>query len=590
MTFSPEFEDLASMLKAAAERHGHRPLFGEKRGGSWRWMTYREFDGKVARFRGALRSLGVGPGDWVAVISNNRSEWAVGGYACFTSGVVYVPMYEMQLEKDWRYILRDSEARVCLVASSAIHDKVTAMRPDLPRLERILSFEAKDGDASFSSLLEGSAPSPAAAAKPSDPAIFIYTSGTTGNPKGVRLTHANLACNVSALRGVAPFSADERAMSILPWAHVGGLCELNVTILLGNAIGLCEGVDKIAENLLELRPTWLGAVPRIWHKFHDAAEKNIAAQPRALQRIYRRAMRAGTKRRQGGRLSLKDHVALAVAERVIYPKIRARLGGNIRYAVSGAAALARDALEFIENIGIPLREVYGMTEASAIATAMGMEDTRKLGSVGRPLPGVRIEIDRDVEGADGENGEILIYGHGVMAGYHGLPEESARALLPDGGLRTGDLGRLDEGGFLYITGRVKELYKLENGKFVAPVPIEERLCRSPLIAQAFVYGLNRPHNVALLVCDKTALTAWCEKNGSRAKAPEDSLADARVRELYAKEVERESQGLKGYERIAGLALTFEEFTTQNDQLTPTLKLKRRNVLARHEKALFALYG
>jgi long-chain acyl-CoA synthetase len=593
-TFSPEFTDLASLFAASTKKHASLPLFGEKRGGKWTWMTYREFGLRVAKVRGAFRGLGVAKGDRVAVISNNRSEWAIGAYACWTLGAVYVPMYEMQLEKDWKYILADCGAKVCLVSTNAIFDKVTAMQKDLPSLAHVVGFErAADDAASFARLSSTSEPADPSAIAEGDEAVFIYTSGTTGNPKGVRLSHRNLAYNLGALRAVAPLVPGDRAMSILPWAHAGGLCELNTTFFLGNSTGLCEAVDKIPQNLLEIQPTWLVAVPRIWHKFYDGVQKNLATQPRPVQRIFARAMRAATKRRAGRWLSVKDRVAIAIAERVLYPKIRARFGGRLRYAASGAAAISRDVLEFVENVGIPLREVYGLTETSPLMTGMRLEDTHKLGSVGRALPGVTVKLDHDVAGGDAENGEVLAYGHCVMLGYHNLPEETAKAILPDGGLRTGDLGRLDADGFLYITGRVKELYKLENGKFVAPVPIEEKICLSPYIAQAMVYGLNRPHNVALVVADMAALVPWCEAHAvgtQDARDPSAMLADTRVRELIAREIEKATAGFKGYERIKGFVLTAEEFSTENDQLTPTLKLKRRNVLARHEAAILGLYG
>jgi long-chain acyl-CoA synthetase len=281
-------------------------------------------------------------------------------------------------------------------------------------------------------------------------------------------------------------------------------------------------------------------------------------------------------------------MAIALAERVLYPKIKERLGGRLRFTTVGAAALSIDVAHFIENLGIHVHEVYGMTEASPVVTVMRPGDEeRKLGSVGRAIPGVRIVIDHDVEGGDAQQGEIIVYGHGVMKGYYGLPEETARAVQADGGLRTGDLGRIDGEGFLYITGRVKEVYKLENGKFVAPVPLEEKMCLSPYVAQAMVYGLNRPHNVAVVVVDKQVLAPWCEKSGVPAG---EMLTHERVQSLISDEIARETSEAKGYERVEKFVLTDEEFSTANDMLTPTLKLKRRNVLARHQAALDALYA
>jgi long-chain acyl-CoA synthetase len=594
-TFVPDIVDLASLLDAAVKDGASRPFLGQKRGGRWEWTTYGEFARRVATARAALSGLGVARGDRVAVIANNRIEWAVCGYAAWTLGAVYVPMYEVQMEKDWLYILRDCAAKACFVSSDAIFDKISAMKKDLPALTHVVGFDRAPTDptGSWSALIERARGKevPKARIEGSDEAVFIYTSGTTGNPKGVRLTHANVTSNVCATRGIIPRMESDRGMCILPWAHAGGLAELTTLVCNGGSAGICEGVDKIVDNLGEIQPTWLVAVPRIWHRFHDAVQKGMATRPKPLQRVFRRAMRAGTARRKGEALTPKDRIAIAVAERLLYPKIRARLGGRLRFTTVGAAALSIDVAHFIENLGIRVHEVYGMTEASPVVTVMREGDgATKLGSVGRVIPGVRVEIDHDVEGGDAEQGEIVVYGHGVMLGYYGLPEETAKSIQADGGLRTGDLGRVDGEGFLYVTGRVKEVYKLENGKFVAPVPLEEKICLSPFIAQAMVYGLNKPHNVAVVVADKATLVPWCESRGVPTGDVEAMLADPRVKALFAAEIARQAREAKGYERIVEFVLTIEEFATTNDMLTPTLKLKRRNVMARHGERLLALYG
>jgi long-chain acyl-CoA synthetase len=588
--FSPEYTDLASLLSAAVAQRSSAPFLGRKRGGRWEWVTFGDFDRQVASARALLAGLGVTRRDRVAVISNNRLEWAACAFASWTLGAVYVPMYEMQLERDWHYILRDCGAKVCFVSTDAVFERIAARRADLPALEHLVGFDRAPTDAerSFAALVERAHGKPVAAAAiaGADDAVFIYTSGTTGNPKGVRLSHANVVSNVCATKSLLPPLAEDRGMCILPWAHIGGTAELLTLVCNRQAAGICEGPDKIAENLAELKPTFLITVPRVWHRFHDAVEKAMSARPKALQRVFRRAMRAATARRLGQPLSPRDRIAIALAERMIYPKIRERLGGRMRFAVVGAAALSVDVAHFIENLGIRVHEAYGMTEASPIVTAMRPDDV-KLGSVGRVIPGVRIEIDHDVDGGDAEQGEIIVHGHGVMQGYHGLPDETARVLRSDGGLRTGDIGRVDGEGFLYITGRVREVYKLENGKFVAPVPIEDKICLSPYIAQAMVHGLNRPHNVAVIVVDKATLAPWCEENGVAAS---EMLVHPKVKALLAEEIARETRGVKSYERVVDFVVTADEFSTDNDMLTPTLKLKRRNVLARHDRSLAGLYA
>jgi long-chain acyl-CoA synthetase len=587
--FTPEHVNLTSLLSAAV-RHGAAAQFlGSNRSGRWEWVTFGDFDRQVGSARAMLAGFGVARGDRVAVIANNRLEWAVCAYAAWTLGAVFVPMYEVQLERDWQYILRDCAAKVCFVSTDALLDRISAMGKDLPALKYVVGFDRSptEPDRSFAALMERAHGKPVAAAAiaGTDDAVLIYTSGTTGHPKGVRLSHGNVVSNVCATQSLLPLGV-ERGLCILPWAHIGGLAELLALVCNRQAAGICEGPDKIVGNLAQVQPTFLVAVPRVWHRFHDAVEKSMLARPIAVQRLFRRAMRAGTARRLGQPLSAMDRLALALAERIIYPKIRERLGGRMRFTVVGAAALSIDVAHFIENIGIRVHEAYGMTEASPIVTLMRQEDA-KLGSVGRVIPGVRIEIDHDVEGGDAEQGEIVVYGQGVMQGYHGLPDETARVLRHDGGLRTGDLGRVDRDGFLYVTGRVREVYKLENGKFVAPVPLEEKISLSPYVAQAMVHGLNRPHNVAVIVVDKSVLLPWCEKNGIAAA---EMLTHPRVRALLAEEIGRATRDAKSYERVVDFVATSEEFSTENDMLTPTLKLKRRNVLARHEPSLAALFA
>jgi long-chain acyl-CoA synthetase len=301
----------------------------------------------------------------------------------------------------------------------------------------------------------------------------------------------------------------------------------------------------------------------------------------------RTAMQAKNKLRQKQPIGISESVALKLAEKSVFPKVREAFGGELRYACSGAAALSRDVAEFIENLGIGVYEGYGMTEGSGCTTAHPVGQVR-LGSVGKPIPGVRIEIDKSVEGAGPDEGEIIIHGMGVMRGYHNLDEVTRQTMTEDGGLRTGDLGRLDADGYLYITGRAKELYKLENGKYVAPVPLEEKLQLSPYVLQCVVFGANRSHNVALIIPDMVALRAWAKTQG--VEMDDDALlTDARVRKLLETEVDACSKDFKGFERIKEFVIDTEELTTQNGMLTPTLKLKRSRVVAKYSHVFASLY-
>jgi long-chain acyl-CoA synthetase len=331
----------------------------------------------------------------------------------------------------------------------------------------------------------------------------------------------------------------------------------------------------------------LFAVPRIWNRIYDGVNKQIAARPPVLQKLFHNGMRLKSAQKAGQSIGLLDRVVLTLADKVLFAKIRGRFGGRLRFAFSGAAALATEVAEFIDNLGIIVLEGYGLTETSGAATANEIHARRK-GSVGRIVPGFELKLDRAAAGANEGEGEIIVYGTGVMQGYHNAPEETERALTSDRGLRTGDLGRIDNDGFLYITGRVKELYKLSNGKYVAPVPIEEKLQLSPFVAQAFVYGSDRTHNTAVLVVDLPALEKWADENGVD-KQKDKLLADAKTRALFRREIDAHTREIKGYEAIREFILDADQFTTDNDMLTPTFKLKRRNVTQKYQAQLDGLY-
>ena len=581
MAFQPRFLEMVTVLAETVARHGGRPAFGVRgAGGRWAWTSWSELAALVDGFRSALVDLGVGAGDRVAVIANNRIEWVVGCYATFGRGAAYVPMYESMLDRDWQHVLDDCGARVCLVANEGIERRVAALRPDVRQV--VL-------DRDFASLVaHGRArPVPTAIPDPNDIAYFIYTSGTTGRPKGVRLAHRNIAANIQAVDEVLPRRADDVTLAFLPWAHVaGGSTELQGNVYAGTATAICEKTDWLLEALGEVRPTVLFAVPRVWNKIYDSLGKQLAAKPRPIQALYDAARRAHRERRAGRAPSFGDRVAFVMAKRLIFSKVAARFGGRLRLTGSGAAALSPEVAELVDCIGVPFCEVYGMTEVSSLATVTPQRAAR-FGAVGKALPGVSIRIE-PVDGDPAQGGEVIIHGHGVMAGYHNLPEETARALTPDGGIRSGDLGRLDADGYLYITGRVKEIYKLENGKYVSPAPIEERIALSPFVSQCMVHGHNRPHNVAILVPDLTALRKWAAANQVPAADVASLLAEPRVRELYAREL-AERQADRSYERVGDFLLVAEEFTIANDLLTPTFKVKRRAVIARYEAELDGLY-
>jgi long-chain acyl-CoA synthetase len=606
MQFEPRFRTLVELLDHAVTSYRGRDLFGTKKPGYRSWTTYGEFGSLVDRFRGGLASQGIVRGDSVAIVSNNRVEWAVGAYACYGLGAVYVPMYEAQHPKEWEFIIRDCGAKLLIVANEGLLAKAKGMLDSVPSLKKIVLLDGTtNGDGritTYASLLASENKVESIKPAPEDTATLIYTSGTTGNPKGVILTHYNLAANVSAIHEVVPADKADRSLSFLPWAHsFGQTGELHMLLSLGASMALCESVDKILEDLAEVKPTVLLSVPRIFNKLYTAVQQQLAAKPRAIQELVKVALRITAKERRGERLRVRELALLEAVDKLVFEKVRARLGGRLKWAISGGAALSPTVAEFIDSIGVMVYEGYGLTETSPTAT-LNVPGARKIGSVGRALPGVRIEIDPATgERKPAENGkparfegEIVINGHNVMKGYFNRPEENAAVFTKDGGFRTGDMGYLDPHGFLFITGRIKEQYKLENGKYVVPTPLEEQIKLSPYVANIMVYGDNKPFNVALIVANVPAIKKWAEHQHSPTPPfPVEAdalLKDDRVVSLVRGEIEKYGSDFKGFESIQDFALISSDFTADNGMLTPSLKLKRRKVLEIYGSAIEQLYA
>jgi long-chain acyl-CoA synthetase len=582
------FKSLWDLFEKSTRTFAHKPLFGTKLGGAWRWITYDEFRKDVDRFRGALARLGVGRGDRVAIVAPNCVEWAIAAYATYGRGAAFVPMYEAQPPDEWEFILKDSGAKVVIGGARTVHDQLAALKDRVPTLEHVLGISLSDTDPNsfrFHVVRGGTTPVEPMVPDATDLAAYLYTSGTTGKPKGVLLTHANLCSNVDAVQGLFPFAPDERSLAFLPWAHAfGQTCELHTLVSQGASMAINDEVPRLLENLAEVRPTILYAVPRVFNRIYDGVQAQIAAQPAAVRRLMDRALRAAAKRSNDEKINLIERGLLATADKLIFTKVRARFGGRLKWVISGSAALSREVAEFIDALGIEVYEGYGLTETSPIATA-NYVGHRKIGSVGRAIPGVRIVIDTAASG-DPKAGEILVFGPNVMRGYHNHPGETALVLTAEGGLRTGDLGYLDDDGYLWITGRIKEQYKLENGKYVVPAPLEERLKLSPYISNVMIHGANKPYNVALVVLDRAAVQKWADAEGVQLH---DLPQDDRVRHLIHDELEKHSASFKAFERPTKFVIAAEDFTVENGMLTPTLKLKRRKVLERYGADLERLY-
>jgi long-chain acyl-CoA synthetase len=585
-----DYSDLVSMWERIAARYAERPLFGEKRDSGWVWLSYTEVAEQVDAFRAALASLGVGPGDRVGLISDNRVEWAVTVHAALSLGAVYVPMYESQTREDWAFILKDSGAKVVFGATPEIVTALDALQPGLPALQHVCGFDTPASEPrSFRALLAAGRKAPKTPSfkpAPEAPAGFVYTSGTTGEPKGVVLTHHNFCANVNALKDLFPLTSEDRSLAFLPWAHAfGQTAEFYMLPVLGCAVAINDEVPKLVANLPEVKPTVLIAVPRIFNRIYDGVNQQMRDKPKPIQALFRAGIRAATRRSRGNQLTFSENLALKLADKLIFKKVRQRFGGRLRIVVSGSAALSKEVAEFIDALGIDVYEGYGLTETAPVAS-VNTPGNRKIGSVGKALPNVRLVIDTQATG-DPKNGEIIVYGENVMRGYHGRPDEDAKIFTADRGLRTGDMGYVDEDGYLFITGRIKEQYKLENGKYVVPSPLEEQLKLSPYIGNVMLHGANRPHNVALVVLNLVNLEKWAVREGVTLG---DAANNPRVRELIKGELETFSKEFRAYERPKAFAVTSADFTTENGMLTPKMSVRRNQVLKHYQSTLDALYG
>jgi long-chain acyl-CoA synthetase len=585
---SQQPSNLTELLEQSSSLFASRPLFGERTKSGWAWVTYAEFQRRVHEFRGGLSSLGLGPGDRIGIVADNGLPWMIAGFAAYTLGAIFVPMYTAQSALEWEFILRDCDARAVLAGNARIGAELEAIRPRLSSLRHIVDIQGPEQQAhSFVALARRGLAEPRAAESPApdSTATFIYTSGTTGQPKGVVLSHGNIVSEVVAVRQVFPLTEEDRSLAFLPWAHaLGQVGEVLSVFGMGGSVAINDDLSRLLDNLKEVRPTLLVGVPRVYHRLHDSVRRQLGERPAPVRRLFDAGLRAAMDRSQGRELGPWRAITWTAADRLLFAKVRSKLGGRLRYAICGSAALGRDVAEFITGLGILVLEGYGLTETSPVVSINTPSDHR-LGSVGRPLPGIEVRIESDSTDEPG-TGEILVRGPIVMQEYHQRPEETHAALSEDGWLRTGDMGHVDADGYLYVSGRLKEQYKLENGKYVVPGPLEEQLKRSPFIAHALLYGANRPHNVALVVLEESAVTEWARARGlGNGKLTEQES----VRELIAGELEQQASGFKSYERPRGFVMALDDFRVDNGMITPTLKLKRRNVLAKYESALLALY-
>ena len=589
-------DNLVGMFEDSVARFGDNLWMGTKNTDKdgYDWVTYDQVGKRITDLRGGLAHLGIQKGDAVGIIANNRVEWAVACYATYSLAGRYVPMYEAELEKTWRYILEDAAVRVLFVSKPEILAKIKHWPDEIETLNHVVLIDGQ-GDGTMAALERHGEDNPVPAVYPDadDIAGLIYTSGTTGAPKGVLLSHGNFTSNVHAVAKAYP-QLDEnlRTLSFLPWAHsYGQTAELHFLMRMGGSTGFAESPLTIVDDLALVKPTFLVAVPRIFSRVYDGLNTKMNEQGGLAKTLFDMGVNAGSERRRlqkEGRTSLVNDLKLKIADAIVFKKIRDKFGGRLMYSLSASAALSPHLAEFFEDVGIPVYEAWGMTELSPCGTINTLQHNR-LGSAGRPIDKVRMEIDKTFDSENPEEGELIVYGPNVMKGYHNKPEETRATMTEDGGLRTGDRAYIDEDGYLHITGRIKEQFKLENGKFVSPATMEEEIKLLPCVEHTMIYGLNRPFTVCLVYPDFIVMDKLARENGWPTE-PAAMIADPAVISTIENQILSLLKGKFGsYEIPKKFIILSEGFSVDNGMLTQTFKLKRREVLKAYQPMIEEAY-
>jgi len=584
-------ETVAALPVSAAERFGERIAARYTVDREWRQMTYTEAGGAIEEIALGLVDLGIEPGDRVGLLANTRVEWVLASYGVSAAGAVVVPIYPTNSPKECQWVAGNSGARAVICENQDQRQKFDQIRDELLDLEHLIGIDAGGGDLTLDELCERGRGGDREElhhrqerVDPDDPYTIVYTSGTTGPPKGVVLTHANAMSVCRVVEELAFIQSQETTYLYLPLAHVFALTVQLASFDQGTTIVFTSGdTKKILEEIIATKPTYLPSVPRIFEKLYGAAMKMQEQASDEDKQRFRQAIKLGVevrRRRQRGEDVPQDmETAFQQADEQIFSRVRQLFGNQVHQAVSGAAPIAPEILEFFYAAGVPVLEGWGMTETTAIGT-VGTLQHFKFGTVGRAVPGVEIRI--------AEDGEILVKGPNIFREYWRNPEATAETLV-DGWLHTGDIGELDEDGYLKITGRKKDIIITAGGKNLTPSNIENDLKQSPLISQAVMYGDRKPYPVALITLDPEEALPWAKEHG----LPEDLTELAESEEMQAliqKELDRANSNYAQVEQVKRFKILDHDLSIDTGELTPTLKVKRNVVYDRYGELFEGLYS
>jgi long-chain acyl-CoA synthetase len=595
---------IPDLFRRAVERYDNPHFMRYKAGGEYVSIPAHEFREEVDLAAFGLIALGITPGTRVALLSENRPGWAFADLAILSSGAWTVPIYTSLTADEVRYILEDSGAVACFVSTEAQLAKIREVRGNCPALRHIITLDPIEGDDVLTAraLVElgkeersaspGGLDERLSAIDPEATASILYTSGTTGRPKGVMLSHRNFVTNVvDSLTALGIMSTDTH-LSFLPLSHsFERTAGYYIMIHAGVTIAYAESIETVAANMAEVRPTVMTSVPRLYEKMYAGVLQKASEAGGFKKWLVFWARRVGLeyaeKKVGGGRVGSFLVFRQRLADRLVFSKIRERTGGQLRFFVSGGAPLAPVIAKFFYAAGIPILEGYGLTETSPVI-AVNRLDRIRFGTVGPPIPNVDVRIERDPDRPQGD-GEILVRGPNVMQGYYNLPDKTAEAMTADGWFRTGDVGFLDDDGFLTITDRKKDLIKTSGGKYIAPQPLENALKLSKFVSQAVIVGNKRKYASVLLVPNFENLVAWARGRGLATEDNEALLEEDAVRELYAGILDELNAGKASYETLKKFRLLARDFTIEAGELTPTVKVKRRVIEEKYADLIDTMY-
>lgn len=590
---------LPELFLKSAKKHNRKDALSFKRNGKWQNISSAEMIERIENIALGLYSIGLRKDDRAVILAANSPEWTFSDAGCQFAGIIDVPIYTTLAPNSICYVIRDSGAKVFFLENKEFYEYIKDILPECNSIETLVFFDKTDIEAENAVSLNDLEKAGAklkeenphllenliAAVQPDDVATLIYTSGTTGEPKGVMLSHTNIVSNTIDAGEKYEFSKDDKSLSVLPLSHVFERSAMYLYILNGMAVHYAESIEKVPDNLQEVRPTIFVGVPRIFEKVYAKAKLKASQSSELKEKIFDWAIETGKevalRKEKRQNISFFLSVKHSIADKLVFSKLREFFGGNLRSCITGGAALSNEIWLIFTGAGISIMQGYGLTETSPVISSNNPIDA-KLGTVGKPIRGIKVRI--------AEDGEIEVLSPGMLLGYYNKPEATRDAFTADGWFKTGDIGKIDDEGFLEITDRKKELFKTSGGKYIAPAHIEQILKGSRFVNQVVLVGNDRKFPAALIVPNFEQLESYARHKHFPIETHAEFCKDARIIDLFERQIEKLTKDLSQYEKVKKFALLEDELTVEGGELTPTLKVKRRVVDEKYKDVIENIYA